>query len=175
MVQIPQAVIDAADTIKHLNYKTSTPAKFKTHLLTEDIAGGLMAEVADIIGIDKSRLDYVYFSCSQGAEPHTDVLPVEKFESTTFVIPVILPKGKSVIFAKEASQEVQVGKIYEFNHEETHSMTLEDKESGCVVIMVAVLHEVHECKYCGSPSGKEPDEQTRPADYCHPVDHQRFS
>lgn len=171
---IPAAVIAAADTIKHLNYKTTTPAKFRTHLLTEEIGGTLMAELADIIDIDQSRLDYVYFSCSKGAEPHTDLLDETKFEDRTFVIPVILPRGKSVIFAEDASQEVQVGGVYEFNHERTHSMSVEDTESGCVVVMVAIKKEMYACKYCGSPSEKEPDEQSPPPDYCHPVDHQRF-
>lgn len=29
----------------------------------------------------------------------------------------------------------------------------------------------HTCKFCGSPSWKDPSEQDRPVDYCHPEDH----
>lgn len=137
---IPEAVILAADQIKHLNYKTTTPAKFRKNTLTEDIAGSLMAEVSEVIGIPKSSLDYVYFSASKGAEPHVDMLDPNVFTSRTFIIPVILPKGDSIIIAEKASEVAQLGYIYEFNHEKEHSMTVEDTESGCVVIMIAIKH-----------------------------------
>lgn len=137
-VTVPASVVAAADKIKHLNYKTTTPAKFRKNTLTEDLAGEMMAEVATRIGIDQSSLDYVYFSAARGAEPHTDILDPAMFTDRTFVIPVILPQGSSVITAEEASAEVKLGHIYEFNHERTHSMTVEDTESGCVVIMIAV-------------------------------------
>ncbi len=61
-----------------------------------------------------------------------------KYEDTTYVIPVILPGGKSVITAESASVEVSLGGVYEFDHTKIHSMTLEDTESGCVVVMVAI-------------------------------------
>lgn len=137
-VSVPASVIAAADQIKHLNYKTTTPAKFRKNTLTADLAGDLMAEVAARIGIEQSSLDYVYFSAARGAEPHTDILDPVVFTDRTFVIPVILPKGRSVITAETASADVAIGAIYEFNHERTHSMTVEDTESGCVVIMIAI-------------------------------------
>ena len=137
-VSVPAQVIAAADQIKHLNYKTTTPAKFRKNTLTEDLAGDMMAEVASRIGIEQSSLDYVYFSAARGAEPHTDILDPEVFTDRTFVIPVILPHGRSVITAEQASAEVFTGRIYEFNHERTHSMSVEDTESGCVVIMIAI-------------------------------------
>jgi hypothetical protein len=138
---IPEAVIAAADTIKLLNYKTTTPAKFRKNELTEELAGPMLDELADIIGVPKDRLDYVYFSCCRGAEPHTDQLPRERFGPMTYIIPVILPKfGSALITAGIVSKVVEVGGVYMFNHEQIHSMTLEDNESGCVVIMVAVKH-----------------------------------
>lgn len=137
-VSVPARVIAAADQIKHLNYKTTTPAKFRKNTLTEDLAGDMMAEVAARIGIEQSSLDYVYFSAARGAEPHTDILDPAVFTDRTFIIPVILPQGRSVITAEKASAEVALGHVYEFNHERTHSMTVEDTESGCVVIMVAI-------------------------------------
>lgn len=139
-VSIPSIVIDAADEIKFLNYKTTTPAKFRKNTLTEEMASELMDEIAELINIAKSRLDYVYFSVCKGAEPHTDILDPLYFTETTFVIPVILPSGHSKITAEAFSMYVQVGGVYEFNHEKTHSMILEDTENGCVVIMVAVKH-----------------------------------
>lgn len=139
-VVIPHQIIEAADTIKHLNYKTSTPAKFRKNILTEELAGEFLEEIAKLINVEKNRLDYVYFSVCNGAEPHTDILPPETFTSTTFVIPVILPKGHSVITAEDSYMTVELGGVYEFNHEKIHSMILEDKTSGCVVIMVAIKH-----------------------------------
>lgn len=136
-VTVPEVVTKHADTIKFENYKTNTPTKFQVRCLV----GGeeLMSELSDIIKIPKEKLDFVYFSVCQGAEPHTDKLNPNKFEDTTFVIPAILPKGRSVITAEEEETEVELGGVYEFDHTKVHSMKLEDTESGCVVIMVAIL------------------------------------
>lgn len=135
---LTSAVVAAADAIKHLNYKTTTPAKFQKNTLTEDIAKDLMDDISIKIGVDRSKLDYVYFSAARGAEPHVDLLDGNKFEDRTFVIPVILPKGASVLTAEDDNAVAELGHIYEFNHEKTHGMTVEDSESGCVVIMVAI-------------------------------------
>jgi len=133
-VQIPQHVVSHADTIKYENYKTNTPAKFQKH---GAVSSELEQSIAAIAGVDVNRVDWVYFSVCQGAEPHTDQLG-DKFTDTTYVIPVILPTGKSTITANGQTEEVQLGHIYEFNHNETHSMELEDTTSGCVVIMAAI-------------------------------------
>ena len=85
------------------------------------------------------KLDFVYFSVCKGAAPHIDLLDKNKFEPTTFVVPIILPNGESIITAEDERIVVELNNIYEFNHEKIHSMVLEDTESGCVVIMVAVL------------------------------------
>lgn len=131
-------LIAAADSIKLLNYKTTTPTKFQKRTLTEDLAKDLMDEVAEILELPRSSLDYVYFSACNGAEPHVDQLDPEKFTDRTFVIPVILPSGVTTIYAEDQSMDVELGGIYEFNHEKIHSMSVEDTESGCVVIMVAI-------------------------------------
>src|SRR6185312_16487490 len=94
-VSIPQVVLDHANTIKLENYKTNTPAKFQVRSL---IGGDeLMNSLANVVGVAQKRLDFVYFSVCKGAEPHTDILDQKKFFDTTYVIPVILPKGKSII------------------------------------------------------------------------------
>ena len=137
-VSIPDAVIAAAEPIKMLNYKTTTPARFQKNTLTADIAGPLLDNIAERIGVDRARLDYVYFSAAQGAEPHTDMLDPKVFMSNTYLIPVILPTGRTVLMADGVEVAAELGEIYEFNHEETHGMTVEDTESGCVLIMVAI-------------------------------------
>jgi hypothetical protein len=137
-VSIDGKLIEVADGIKLLNYKTTTPVRFRKNVLTEDIASNVMLELAKLIDVDIGRLDYVYFSVCKGAEPHVDVLDPEVFHDTTYVVPVILPKGVSTIHAEDVSWDVHVGGVYQFNHEREHSMTLEDTESGCVVIMVAI-------------------------------------
>ena len=56
--------------------------------------------LSSLIGIQTEKLDYVYFSGCQGAEPHTDLLDPSKFTNTTYVIPVILPLGDSLLQQK---------------------------------------------------------------------------
>jgi hypothetical protein len=51
---------------------------------------------------------------------------------------VILPPGRNIITAEDATADVELFHVYEFNHEKIHSMTVEDTTSGCVVIMVAI-------------------------------------
>ena len=138
VLSIPATVLEAAEPIKLLNYKTTTPTKFKKNILTEDIGGSLMRDLSRLVSIPHSKLDYVFFSVCKGAEPHVDALDPEKFTPTTFVIPVILPTGDSIISAGHSSIIVELGGVYEFNHEKKHSMYLEDTESGCVVVMVAL-------------------------------------
>lgn len=135
-VIIPKSVLEHSDKIKYENYKTNTPTKFQVRSLV----GGdeLMRSLSERIGLPRERLDFVYFSVCQGAEPHTDKLSMTKFEDTTYIIPTILPKGRSIITAEEDEAEVKVGGVYQFDHTKIHSMKLEDTESGCVVIMVAV-------------------------------------
>lgn len=135
-VPVPETVIGHADTIKFENYKTNTPRKFQVRTL---IGGDeLMDSLSGRIGIEKDRLDFVYFSVCKGAEPHTDLLDPNKFTDTTFVIPVVLPPGDAIITAEDHGEKVHVGGVYEFDHTKVHSMSLEDTESGCVVVMVAV-------------------------------------
>lgn len=135
-VEIPPAVLEHAETIKRENYKTNTPARFQVRTL----AGGqnLICQLAPLAGHLPENLDFVYFSACRGAEPHTDRLDPNRFHDTTFVVPVILPLGRSVIEAQGHEVVAEVGAVYEFDHTRTHSMTLEDTESGCVVVMVAV-------------------------------------
>ncbi len=134
-IKVPSSITNHADTIKLENYKTNTPAKFQKHFTAQVQDTMFEIELAEAMGIDHNQLDYVYFSVCKGAEPHTDQLDPLKFSDTTYVIPVILPEGDSVIHARDESETVVLGGIYSFDHTETHSMTLEDMESGCVVIM----------------------------------------
>lgn len=134
-MNIPQSIVDNATSIKYENYKTNTPKRFQVHQENND---AVLESISSIANVDKSQLDFVYFSVCKGAEPHIDLLDPAVFEPRTFVIPVILPNGKSVITAEDETTVVALNNVYEFNHEKIHSMSLEDNESGCVVIMVAV-------------------------------------
>ncbi len=135
-INIPPQVIDNADKIKFEHYKVNSPAKFQVHTLSDT---ELMVSLSELIGVNKEKLDYVYFSVCGGAEEHTDLLDPNKFTNNTFVIPVILPNGVSTITAEGHKETVHIGGVYEFDHTKRHSMELEDISSGCVVIMVAVL------------------------------------
>jgi len=136
-VFIPKEIVANADTIKFENYKTNTPAKFQIRRIDgADVE--MLFNVSMAVGVAVNKLDYVYFSVCRGAEPHVDLLDPTVFEPKTYVIPVVLPSGRSVITAEDETAEVELFNMYEFNHEKIHSMTLEDNESGCVVIMIAV-------------------------------------
>lgn len=138
-INVPEALVQHADKIKLENYTVNKPSRAQVkHSL-----GSYMRfdeALATMLGLQdkRGRLNFVYFSCCKGAEPHTDEALKGKFEDETWVIPVILPKGRSVMFCEGVSIPVHKGGVYHFDHTKTHGMTLEDTESGCVVVMVAV-------------------------------------
>lgn len=136
-IEIPQGLLDHADAIKFENYKVNKPGKGQVrHKLIEYMR--FTEDLRRLVGLPAERLDFVYFSCCKGAEPHVDQLPSEKFHDTTYVIPVVLPRGRSVITAEGCEAVVELGGVYQFDHTKVHSMKLEDTDSGCVVIMVAI-------------------------------------
>ncbi len=139
-IPIPSSLIAYAGTIKHENYKVNIPTKFSINAFNNEDSKEFIRELSGIVNIPEEKLDYVFFSVCPGAEPHTDALDPAKFTGTTFVVPIILPTGDSIIVADNVTSAVAPGHIYEFDHTKTHQMDLEDTESGCVVIMVAVLH-----------------------------------
>ena len=171
-VNVGPAVVQSADSIKLQNYKTNTPKTFQVQPLHVQDAATLTQELADRIKVPVERLDFVYFSVCQGAEEHIDLLDPSVFESRTFVIPVILPQGDNIIVAKDTAGPdgivpthatfVKLNHIYEFNHEKPHSMYVQDTESGCVVIMVAIKkeqqndHSTTASDAGGSSPGQEP-------------------
>lgn len=138
VVAVPWAVRAAADSIKLQSYKTNTPKRFQVQPLHVEAAGLLLEELSELVKVRQDKLDFVYFSVCKGAEPHVDLLNPEFFEPRTFVVPIILPRGTSTITVGEEKKQIFLNHVYEFNHEVMHSMELEDTESGCVVVMVAV-------------------------------------
>jgi hypothetical protein len=136
-VSLPPEAVEYADKIKFENYRTNTPAKFQVRCLMG--CEHLMKDLSALVNIDRKYLDFVYFSCCKGAEPHTDKLNPAKFEDITYVVPIIVPKGRSVVVADTHEMEVSLGGVYRFNHTKTHALYLDDTESGCVVIMVGIL------------------------------------
>jgi len=138
-IQIPAPLREYADTIKLQNYKVNTPAKFQVHPIGGLASARLRMNLGKLLGAPADRIDYVFFSCCNGAEEHVDQLDPQKHGPNTIIIPIILPTGRSTITAQGETVEVQLDHAYDFDHTKPHSMTLEDTESGCVVIMATVL------------------------------------
>jgi len=122
------------------NYKVNTPAKFRKNQLQSEDGETFRRDLAKLVGVPADKIDYVYFSCAKGAEPHTDQLDPEKFVDTTYVIPVILPRHGAIIMAGEASVSANLGEVYEFDHTKIHSMFVHSDE-GCAVIMATELRK----------------------------------
>lgn len=141
-VTVGAELVRAAETIKRQHYRVNTPKQFQGERLSLYHGAVLMWELANMVKVHPSRLDYVFFSVCSGAEEHVDALDPAKFEPTTLVVPIVLPPGRNVITAEDESVEVKLNHVYQFDHEKPHSMVLDDNESGCVVVMVAVKREV---------------------------------
>lgn len=138
-VSPPKSLLEHAETIKFDNYKTNTPIRFQKHADMSEDGELFKQQLSDAVGVPAEKLDWVFFSVCQGAEPHIDQLPEDKFTDTTYVVPIILPTGVSRITAEAEIEEVELNRVYEFDHTKIHSMTLEDTTSGCVVVMAAIL------------------------------------
>jgi hypothetical protein len=138
-IDIPKSLVDYAETIKLENYKVNTPTKFQINTFTNKDSKEFIETLSKKVDVTIDKLDYVFFSVCKGAVPHTDDLNPEKFTGKTYVIPIILPKGDSVITSENQSLKVELNGIYKFDHRKLHSMLLEDNQSGCVVIMVGEL------------------------------------
>lgn len=138
---VPDVLVRHADTIKYESYKTNKPAKFQKYS-QESVHGRIFTnQLSRKLNIPSNKLDWVYFSVCQGAEPHVDQLDSTVFTNDTYIIPIIIPTGKSTLFCGEAAVALEQNMIYYFDHSTQHSLVLEDTTSGCVVIMVAVLHQ----------------------------------
>lgn len=138
ILDIPKSVLDVAESIKLDNYKTNHPKEFRKETVVTDDGLYLMAQLSSLTGVPVNKLDYVYFSACRGADEHVDLLDPEKFEDVTYIIPLVLPSGKSILHEDGYSTGIQVGGVYEINHTKPHSLDLEDTESGCTLIMVAI-------------------------------------
>ena len=136
-IDIPEEMLKFAETIKMENYKTNTPKEFQKHKLVSD---DFLKELSFIINVPVEKIDYVFFSAAQGAEPHIDMLDPDKFEEDTFSIPIILPNTKgNYMRVGDNYSSVKVGNIQHFNHQIEHELVLGDHSLGCVLIMAAVL------------------------------------
>lgn len=137
-IEIPKLVRELCETIKDQNNKVNTPVKFQKHRLYEELHNELKSDIAWLLDQPVDKVDYVYFSCANGAEEHIDQLDKELFTSRTVILPVILPSGVTILNANGSSIILKVGTAYEINHELPHSLTVGGDE-GCVVIMASVL------------------------------------
>ena len=97
--------------------------------------------VPQIIG---RGLDVVIFSCCEGADEHVDKLPKDKFEDTTFLIPLVLPRYTSFLISRDPvasavdMEPLLLNTLYEFDHTLPHELSVEDRRGGCVVMMIAI-------------------------------------
>lgn len=131
-VSLTGRALTHAKSVVGENYKLSTPLEFQKHRSADDI---LIQQIAAVMDWDHTRVDSVFFSCPNGADPHVDKLNLADHSDITAIIPVILPKGKSTLHVGGDSVELEVGRVYSFNHQTLHSLSVENKGKGCVVIM----------------------------------------
>lgn len=135
----PRDVLIYADTIKLDNYKTATIKKFQRRF--PDLSGLklMMDQIALRLSFDDgAAFDPVFFSCCKGAEPHIDKLDPEVYTDTTIVVPLVAPKGNMWFGIDGGKYLMQSFGIYSFVHEREHFLQLEDTESGCTVLMLAI-------------------------------------
>lgn len=128
--------MELAQGIRQENYKVNTPSKYQKHLGKDPF---ISEQLSEMLGCRPERVDYVFFSSKEGAEPHVDKLSLSQYEEKTILIPLILPNGTSKLIVDGWTHELGYFLCYEFNHTQIHSLELEDKDSGCVLIMAAVL------------------------------------
>lgn len=136
-VCVPDKLLELAESIRHQNNKVNTPRKFtKYRGNVKAFTGNLAIE----LGVPESKLDWVLFSCPEGAEEHTDDLNVKKYGEKTFLIPILL-EDSCILHTPECSEVIdELGCIYEINHQRPHSLE-KDKPSGCVFIMASILQD----------------------------------
>lgn len=136
-IDIDGLVVGGAEVIRHQNHQISTPVKYQKRTLVGDMRNSVIGQLSTMVGIDAEVLDAVYFSSPNGADPHRDMLSPEEFDARTFLIPVIVPRSGAVLTVGNDDVRVEVGVVYEFDHQTVHSLVVGDT-SGCVMIMVAI-------------------------------------
>lgn len=135
-VEVPEAVLNNAQEIRHENYRTNTPRKFQKH---NEVHAQLKQAIAQAVGEPVVNIDFVYFSVAKGAEEHVDALDPTVYTSRTFIVPVVLPEGDNFITAQGQKFQISTGVVYEINHELPHSMQVANEVDGAVVIMASCL------------------------------------
>lgn len=138
-VYLSETVRAVAKEIRHQNNRVNTPTKFQKHSMHEETYVRLKKDIAALLDVPHTQVDYVYFACANGAEEHVDQLDPERFTHRTVLLPVWLPKGATTLYANGGTTPLYEGLAYEINHELPHSLDVEDKNGGCVVIMASVL------------------------------------
>lgn len=131
-IHIPKSLLQVARSIKMQNYKVNTPTKFHKFknpldMFTEQLNKKL-----------ESKVDWVLFSAANGAEAHTDKLDTDIYGTTTFIIPVILPSKGATLYHSEGIEQLELGKLYEINHQLLHSLDVHSLD-GCVLVMASKI------------------------------------
>lgn len=135
-IKVNAHVMGVAQSIREENYKVNTPSKYHKHQGKDYTT---IQQLSNLFNCGEGYVDYVYFSSKEGAEAHVDKLSLSKFEDDTIIVPLILPRGKSRLKVGDSIMILEPLLAYKFKHTTIHSLELEDTESGCVLIMAAVL------------------------------------
>lgn len=137
----PEYVLEVAEQVKHQNNKVNTPSKFQKHPLIAQEHNEVRSWIAERLGVDKEKVDFVYFSASWGAEEHTDLLDPHIFTGVTVILPILVDEQAGAVFhIQEYSLPLEKGKAYMFNHEIPHSITVKEGGHGVVVIMASIKY-----------------------------------
>lgn len=143
-------LVSQLDTIKHQNYRIrDTGGYVKTPFLEYPQATEFLTELSSLLAIPVEQLDAVAFSCPDGADTHVDKLDGNRFESITYLIPMILPSSLTTFHVRlESDLNLHValrpddlGLVIAFDHTQPHGLEVSDNQSGCVLLMVAVIKE----------------------------------
>lgn len=139
-IRIPSRIAEHCYSIKHQNYKVNKPTRFQKHtVLGDDDAPSMskfFADLSNMMMVHPDRIDCVYFSAPEGAEPHVDQLNPSEFEGRTWLIPVVVPPKFTTLRVGEDTAIIERFRPYMFDHGIEHELTVQDT-SGCVMLMVA--------------------------------------
>ncbi len=137
---IPEVVERYANEVQYENCNSTHHKDYSKHTLTSLKHYNEMEELIKITVDEIRPLDWVYFSAANGAEPHKDLLDPEKFDDITYVIPLVLPKyGKATLVHGTAKINLELYKVYGFDHTLIHSLEVSGNDTGCTLIMAAAL------------------------------------
>lgn len=131
-IHLPTSLKQVANSIKLQNYKVNSPTKFQKYRNPLSMFSYMLSSVLG------SKVDWVLFSCCNGAEEHTDKLDTDIYGTMTYIIPVIVPEKGAVLHHSGGSVDISEGSVYEINHQLPHSLDVNSYD-GCVLVMASKI------------------------------------